>query len=483
MPKITIVGLGPGAPEHLTREAWSVLTDAHEVWLRTTHHPVVAGFPTGLTLHSFDSLYEAAESFEQVYTTIVERILDLGRLAEGVIYAVPGHPLVGEATVPRILKLAKATHIPVRVVAGLSFVEPLLTALELDALDGLQIFDALDIMQLEYPPLNPDFPALIAQVYNRNVASNLKLVLMNQYPDDHEVTLISGAGTQAQKVQYMPLYAVDRQDSDPLTSLYLAPLAPVSSFEGFQQTIARLRAPGGCPWDQKQTHESLCSNLLEETYEVLAAIDIGDIDALCEELGDLLLQIVLHAQIAIEEGEFQMPDIISGIDTKIKRRHPHVWGDTQVGDAEEVSVNWEAIKRAERESNGQATRSLLDGVPGALPALAQSQAYSSRAARVGFEWPDIANTVAKVYEELKEIEAAEDVSALKWELGDLLFAIANWARWLEIDLESALREANLRFAERFKYIERQTRERNLALQEIPLPELLRLWDEAKTIQK
>ena len=223
MTHITIVGLGPGELHQLTLEAWQVLSEAKEVWLRTLHHPVVAQLPAELTLHSFDSLYEAGETFEQVYETIVAQVLTLARQREELVYAVPGHPLVGEATVTHLLAAAREAEIAVRIVAGLSFIEPALTALEVDALDGLQIIDALDLVSLHHPPLMPDVPALIAQVYSRSVASDLKLVLMNQYPDEHPVALIDAAGTSAQWVRRIPLYEIDRYEASPLTSLYLFP--------------------------------------------------------------------------------------------------------------------------------------------------------------------------------------------------------------------------------------------------------------------
>jgi tetrapyrrole methylase family protein/MazG family protein len=322
---IIIVGLGPGDAKHLTREAWDILASAREIYLRTLRHPTVSALPHGLELHSFDHLYDDAADFDAVYTAIAQEMLRLGRLADGVIYAVPGHPLVGEASVERILEAASREGLSVSVVAGLSFVEPVLTALGLDALAGLQLVDAVDIASGYHPPLNPDTPALVAQLYSRSLASDVKLALMNQYPAEHPVTLVHSAGTGDERTNSVPLYELDRQiDLAHLTTLFVPPLAQPSGFEGFQQTIARLRAPDGCPWDREQTHDSLRATLLEETYETLVALDQGDSDALCEELGDLLLQIVLHAQIAVEEGEFSMADVIATVDAKIKRRHPHV---------------------------------------------------------------------------------------------------------------------------------------------------------------
>lgn len=481
MAGIVVVGLGPGAPGALTREAWQLLQDAEEVWLRTMHHPVVAGLPDTVKLHAFDDVYEAAATFENVYAEIARQVLDMGRRDGGVVYGVPGHPLVGEATVTKILEAAGELDLPVRIVAGLSFVEPCLTALGIDALDGLQVLDALDLLSLHHPPLNPDSPALIGQVYSRAVASDLKLVLMNQYEDGHSVALIDGAGTDREQVHHLSLYEIDRYDVTPLSSLYVAPWPAVTSFEGFQETVARLRSPEGCPWDREQTHQSLRTNLLEECYEVLEAIDRDDPLALREELGDLLLQIVLHAQIAVEDGDFYMTEVIAQIDAKLKRRHPHVWGSLAVADVGEVVTNWEAIKRRERADNGAAERSLLDGIPQMLPALAQAAAYVDRAARVGFErvepegvWVDLPAELCDAWVPLITALAAavssdkaasgESLSAeAAGQVGDLLLVLSDWARRHDIDPESALREANLRFARRFSALETRARQQGEAL--------------------
>lgn len=499
MPGIVILGLGPGAPELLTREAWSVLDAAEEVWLRTVHHPTVGDLPESLQLRSFDALYESLSTFEQIYATIVSEVLSLGRREAGVIYATPGHPLVAESTVPEILARARAENLPVRVVAGLSFIEPVMTALEasrfnppperedclaapsgwIDVVDGLQIADALEVLVGKHPPFRPDAPVLIAQVYSRAVASELKLTLMNEYPDEHPVALVEGAGTPAQSVSWLPLFAIDRQNVGPLTSLYLQPMQAGTSFESFQEMIAHLRSPEGCPWDRAQTHSTLRANLLEETYEVLDAIDRSDMAALREELGDLILQIVLHTQIAVEEGDFQMHDVLGGVYAKIKHRHPHVWDALQVAGAEEVIHNWELIKRREREENGKGERSLLDGVPKTLPALEQAYAYASRVKRVGFDWPDVAGVRAKVVEELAELDSARSLEERASELGDVLAALANLARWLDIDPESALRESNQRFARRFRWMEALVRQQGLQMENLGMNTLEELWQAAK----
>ncbi len=476
---ITIVGLGPGDPAQLTREAWEVLEAAQEVYLRTRRHPTVPHLPDHLVLHSFDHLYEEAEDFGELYTTIAAEVLALGRRPEGVIYAVPGHPLVGEASVSRILTGAAEAHLSVRIVAGLSFLEPVLTALRLDPLEGLQLCDAVELAARYHPPLNPDVPALVAQLYDRHLAADVKLTLMNQYPADHPVTLVLAAGTSQERLVSCPLYELDRREEvDHLTTLYVPPLPVPSSFEGFQDTVAHLRAPDGCPWDREQTHQSLRSGLLEEVYEVVDALDREDVAALREELGDLLLQVVMHSQIAVEAGEFSMAEVIAGVDAKIKRRHPHVWGERAVSGVEEVLRNWEALKQAEKASAGQPS-SVLDGVPKALPALTMAYTYGRRAARVGFDWTQVDGVVDKIREEIEEVATAPDPESRARELGDLLFAVVNWARWLDVDPEAALREANARFARRFRWVEARVRELGLDMKAMDLDELEALWQQAK----
>lgn len=479
---ITILGLGPGNPAHLTREAWDLLVAADEVHLRTARHPTVAALPAHLSLHSFDDLYEAADDFATLYEAIAERVIALGRRPQGVLYAVPGHPLIGESSVQQILARAHQEGLAVRLVEGLSFVEPVLSRLGIDGLAGLQLADATDLAAAHHPALDPDRPALIGQLYSRRLAGQVKLTLMNAYPDDHPVTLVQAAGTGVEKMVTLPLYDLDRgQQVDHLTALYVPPLPVAGSLSALQQTIARLRAPDGCPWDREQTHQTLRTNLLEEAYEVLAALDADDDDRLCEELGDLLMQIVLHVQIATEEGAFRFADVIGRIEAKLKRRHPHVFGDVQVRDAAEVLRNWETIKADERARAGTAHRSRLEGVPPILPALARAQELGDRAARTGFDWSDLPGVLDKLSEEVAELQAARDRAARERELGDLLFTLANVARWLDVDAESALRSACDRFTRRYTAMERAARNQGADLANLSLAEQDALWEEAKQV--
>ncbi|MDD5510243.1 MAG: nucleoside triphosphate pyrophosphohydrolase [Dehalococcoidales bacterium] len=246
-------------------------------------------------------------------------------------------------------------------------------------------------------------------------------------------------------------------------------------FETLVSIVARLRAPDGCPWDRKQTHTSLREHLLEESYEVLEALDGGDPEQLCEELGDLLLQIVLHAQISAEAGDFELGDIVRRINAKLIHRHPHVFGSSEAASVDEVLVNWEMLKKMERDSDV----SMLDGIPRRMPALSYAQSVQRRVARVGFDWESDDGVIDKLAEEVGEFRQAASQGEKAAEFGDLVFTLANIARRLGIDLESALRETNERFYRRFACMEKLCHQRGLNLIKLSLAEKDALWEEVK----
>lgn len=479
-PRLTILGLGPGDPGLLTREAWQVLESTAEIHLRTRQHPTVSGFPSELKVYSFDKYYQDGESFPDIYRRIVEQVIELSMRSQGVIYGVPGDPLIAEATSLSLIGRAQDEQITYRIVSGLSFLEPVFSALEMDPLPRTVLLDALEVIDYHHPPFPPDAPALIAQIYSSRVASHLKLTLMAVYPDDHPVKMIRQAGTPGEVVEELSLYQVDRSARiGNLTCLYLPPLGEGTSFEAFQEVIAHLRAPDGCPWDREQTHMSLRPHLLEETYEVIQAIDDDDPQGMQEELGDLLLQIVLHSQIALEDGEFSMVDILQDITKKIVSRHPHVFADLNLDDTGKVLANWERLKAAERQQKGALDQGVLDGIAAALPALSQAQTIQKRVSRVGFDWPQVQGVIEKIAEEVEELQQADTEEQRKDELGDLFFALVNLSRWYDIDAESALREANSRFRTRFAFLEKQARKSGRNLEDLSLEEMDAVWEQAK----
>ncbi len=435
---IHIIGLGPGDPELITRKTWSLITAAPEIWVRTRQHPAVDAVAQQTIVHSYDHLYESHEDFAAVYAAIAADIVARGR-EDDVIYAVPGDPAVAEITPQLIRQQAENAEIPVTIHPAVSFLEPTFSALGEDPIRGVQVTDAQTLAEDYHPRGSQGMGLLVPQLYSRLLAGDVKLTLMNAYPDDHPVTLISGAGTPDLRLRQMPLYELDRSDDlDDLTTLWAPPLAHAATYADLQEIIAHLRAPGGCPWDRKQTHQSLRPYLLEETYEVLDALDAEDSDALKEELGDLLIQVALHVQIATEEGEFKLADVIRYVVEKLVRRHPHVFGDVSVQDADDVARNWEAIKREERKQNGEAAKkkTLLDGIPASLPALSRAQTIVSRLSRVGYPLP-------------------APQSLTEEALGRRLLALAELAEVSGLDAEAALRTVAARLREALVALEQE----------------------------
>lgn len=478
---ITIIGLGPGSIDLVTKQTWDLIQQAERIYLRTGQHPAVAGFPKTVEIIPFDEYYQKFENFEEVYKKIVDTIIEQASRNDRVIYAVPGHPFVAETTSPLIVKMANEKNIPVRVFEAVSFLEPVFSALGIDPFSGITLLDAFDVGSANFPQFPPSRPVIISQIYSRMVAAEVKQTLMEVYEDEHPVKLIHAAGTKHEVIESIPLYEIDRSKQiGILTSLYVEPLDQYTSFEEFQEIIAHLRAPDGCPWDREQDHQTLRPHLLSETYELIAALDADDPEHMKEELGDLLLQIVLHAQIGAEYGEFKMADVIKGISEKLIRRHPHVFTQLTVNGVGEVLTNWEKIKEKEREDNGKKTENgILSGVPIDYPALAQSQEIQNRAARVGFDWGTIEPVIEKIHEEIDEIVTANDNSSQLQELGDLLFSIVNLIRWYDGDAESLLRETNFRFRKRFNYIEQKVKEMNKSMQDFSLEELDKFWEQSK----
>jgi tetrapyrrole methylase family protein/MazG family protein len=485
---LTIVGLGPGPRHQLTAEADAILHSGKPLYLRTRVHPLTAELPA---FQSFDSLYEEMGDFAAVYQGIVERLLTA--LADGdLIYAVPGHPMVGEQTVKALIPAAKAAGHTVRVLPGVSALEALYASLALDPSDGMLILDALTATPED---LSPALPTIVLQVYQPRIAGEVKLTLMERYPEDHLVTMVQNAGDpDAERQETVPLSRIDRLTwVDHLTSLYVPPTDTPLTWEEppdgeagagitrLVDTVAYLRSPEGCPWDQEQTPKTLTRYILEEAYEVVTAIESDNLDAIEDELGDLLLQVVLQSQIAMEHGQFDFESVAGRQADKLVRRHPHVFGEQNADDADAVRVQWEEIKAKERESQASA----LDGVALALPALVRADKIQRRAARVGFDWPALEGIWDKVAEEIAEVKVEigqqAPVETIREEVGDLLFAVVNVARYLNIEPEEALRLATTKFTERFHRMEAVARSEGRDVKNLSLDAWDQLWNQAKQI--
>ena len=510
MGMITIVGLGPGAVGHLSLETMSIMQGCEQVILRTAEHPTVAELAKqGVKYTSCDDLYEAGASFEEVYQNVVTRVLTAAHKGD-VVYAVPGSPLVAEKTVVLLREQAKAQNLELAIKPSMSFLDLAYVALGIDPIAGLRIIDAQDFGAIADAG---QYPLMITQVYSQLVASDLKIALMENLPDEYELYFLRNMGLEDEECRPVKLFELDRQPKiDHLTSVYIPPMGEdenmpcgimafgedeeeeavenmvdTASFDDVDiqplvDVMRTLREPGGCPWDREQTHASIRINMIEEVYEYLEAVDAEDTEGMREELGDILMQIVFHARMAEEAGRFDLQDVIDEVVDKLIRRHPHVFGETKVTGSDEVLVNWEAIKKTEKTER----KHVLDGVTQGLPALLRAYKLQSKAAKVGFDWPDVKGVWDKVQEELVELQealASGDRAAAENELGDVLFALVNYARHQKIEPEVALNGTNNRFAKRFAHVESCVEESGKAWQDFSLDELDQFWDEAKRLEK
>jgi tetrapyrrole methylase family protein/MazG family protein len=474
MSRIVIIGMGPGSPGQLTAEAWQALTEGRPLYLRTGKHPLARRLAHGgLKFRTFDSIYSQAKDFPDVYRTIARRLLRRALCCGTVYYAVPGDPMVGEAAVNMLLRVAPRHKIKIDLIPGMSFLEPALAALRLDLLEGVTVMDALVMDKLEEPHRRH---LLLAQIYCRSVASRVKLKLLQLYPPDYMLTILYKAGLTAEKLIKTPLYALDRHCYDHHTLVYLPPYSGYTVSD-LLSVVSRLRADGGCPWDKRQTHRSLRQYLVEETYEVIAAIDQGNDASLAEELGDLLLQVVFHSSIAEEGGRFSFSDVINGICKKLIRRHPHVFGNERAQNVSQVKVFWEQIKSEEK--------GCLPGLylpDSGLPALLGAYKVQLKAAEMGFDWPSIDGAWEKLNEETIELEDAYQQGfsdKIEEEFGDLLFAAVNLARFMKVNPELALGKALRKFGSRFRYILKQVEKDGKQVSDYTLEELDRFWEKAK----
>ncbi|MBS3982216.1 MAG: nucleoside triphosphate pyrophosphohydrolase [Dethiobacter sp.] len=476
MNKVYFVGLGPGAPQALTMRSLRLLKKVRHVYVRTARHPAVAILDRyGIPYKTLDFFYEKSRTFDETYRKIAFYILNAALKHHEVAYVVPGSPFFAERTVEIILKKAPFVGVACRAIPAVSFVEAVSSELNLPREAGLVVLDALEPDKLLD---NPDKHVLIIQAYNRQIASMVKLQLMTLYPEEHRVTAVRAAGLSAgKKIVTVPLYEMDRLPfTDHLTSFYLPPIAAYGT-QDLLRLMRQLRGEDGCPWDREQSHQSLKPYLLEEAYEVLGAIDSGNTTDLCEELGDLLLQVVFHAQVATENQNFSYYDVVAGITAKLLRRHPHIFAGGSAKTISEVVSSWQQLKKAEKEE-----RNSLFTVETYLPALLRAQKLQRQASSVGFDWPDASGAWAKLAEELKELKDAyneQQVVKIGEELGDLLFAAVNLSRFLNVDAEQALSGSIQKFYTRLRYVEEKARAEGGEISTYSLSKLDEWWDEAK----
>jgi len=476
--KIEVIGLGAGNMNQLPLGIYKKLTRTKDIIMtRTIDHPVITSLKEeGVQFESYDEVYQDKKRFTEVYEEIVDDLLKKAQ-SQSIVYAVPGHPMLAEKTVQLLLN---QEDIQVSIIGGQSYLDDLFTSLKIDPIEGFQFVDGTDFDRKQ---LNYRQHLIFCQVYDRFIASDLKLALLEDLPFDYPVTVIDAAGTESERIREIPLEELDHDfNVSNLTSVYVPPTPSDllnHTFTRLKEVISTLRGPQGCDWDKAQTHESLREYLIEEAYELIDAINEQDDEGIIEELGDVLLQVMLHSQIGEDDGYFTIDDVIKSITTKMLHRHPHVFSDTHVDSVEEIHKNWEQLKQEEK---GDKRQSILDGVPKHLPALLKAFKLQKKAAKVGFDWDNAQDIWDKLEEEIEEVQEAiqnNDQTEMINELGDVLFVVVNLARFYKVNPELALEKSNQKFFSRFTYIERQLRKHGQDINNTSLEEMDSFWNQAK----
>lgn len=484
-PRLLIVGLGPGGWEGVPSDNRAALLDpGRAVILRTRRHPAADGLAARRPVRDCDDLYERGGTFEQVYEEIAGRVRDAAA-AGPVAYAVPGSPWYGERSVALLREREKEKP---EVLDAPSFLDAALRVLGAEGADpagrGFTVWDGRDLPD----PLLPHLPTVVFQVDTELVLADVLERLGRILPASAPITVLSDLGSPQEKTTSYPLAEVPSAAAGSRTTLFFDP--PPSGLAGAIGVMRRLRRE--CPWDRRQTHDSLLPYLLEETFELAEAISRlpagapasapdsaagqpadGSYADVEEELGDVLLQVIFHANLAGEAGWFGVEEAAETLRAKLVRRHPHVFGDVRADTPGQVMANWEEMKQADRPRG-----SLMDGVPEGMPGLTRAVKLQTRAAQVGFDWPDARSVVGDVEEELAELAEVIDHPRAADEMGDVLFAAANLSRHLGADPELVLRRAVSRFESRFRFMEEAA-----DLEQADAGELDRLWERAKQAER
>ena len=469
--KIEIIGLGAGDIEQIPLGIYRKLKEANRtIYTRTVDHPVIQTLShEGVNFHGFDAMYEMYDDFESVYKEIVTYLIEEAR-NKSFIYAVPGHPLLAEKTVELLLA---QDEVDVHIVGGQSYLDDLFTALKIDPIDGFQFIDATSFTREQ---LNYRNHIVFCQVYDAFIASEVKLMLLEDLPPNYKIKVVEAAGTKEEKIQTIQLEDLDRTVSPSnLMTVYIPPV-PLEllhhQFSNLRAIVRYLRGPNGCPWDRKQTHESLREYAIEEVYELVDAINRENDEDIVEELGDVLLQVMLHSQIGEDNGYFTIDDVIKRISEKMIHRHPHVFHP------DKEAKSWDELKQEEKKQS----HSILDSVITHAPALQVAYKLQKKCAKVGFDWPDIAQVWDKFEEEMQEFRAAYeagDQEEMEKEFGDILFVLANVAKFHRINPEIALGRTNEKFIYRFQQIEKNVQALGKELTDMSLEELDAFWEKAK----
>lgn len=426
MGKINICGLGGGDLNQLSVGLYRTITTyPGTIYLRTHDHPVVQALAAeGVSFQSFDDVYTSHDNFQAVYEEIAETLCQLSQ-QQTILYAVPGHPMLAEKTVQLLME---KEDVEVEIIGGQSYLDDLFTAVKLDPIDGFSFVDATNFKRRD---LNYRHHLVFCQVYDQMIASDLKLTLMEDLPDDYPVTIVEAAGSVSERLETVPLFNLDRSVTlSNLTSVYVKKPDEgllTHQFSYVREVIYRLRAPGGCPWDQKQTHESLRHHVIEEAYELIDAINEENDEDIVEELGDILLQVLLHSQIGEDCGYFSVDDVIRTLTEKMIRRHPHVFGDVEVNGEADVLENWQKIKEKEKGIK----RSAFDRIPTSATPLVKAEAVVEILMDKGVKIPS-------VHDAIEEWNICESASR-EDKLGQLIFAIIAQARYHKVKPDLAIR--------------------------------------------
>jgi tetrapyrrole methylase family protein/MazG family protein len=481
--RVVVVGLGPAGADHLLPVARAALEHATVRYARTARHPAVADLAAaGVTFETFDPVYERGDDLDAVYDEIARALVAAAQEHGAVVYAVPGNPAVAERTVA--LLRSPDAEVDVEIVPGLSFADLAWSRVGVDPMHGARVVDAHDF---DVSAAGAGGPLLVAQCDDPFVCSDVKLALLDVLPPEHPVTVLQRLGRPDERVEVVALAELDRAVvPDHLTTLFVdtGPAGVSTEFARFVALVERLRGPGGCPWDAKQTHHSLRRHVLEEAYEVAAAIEAlppdapsptsdvppGAYDDLADELGDLLFQVVIQSVLAAEAGAFTVADVARTVHDKLVRRHPHVFGDVEAATADEVVTNWEQIKKAEKNED-----SLVAGITPGLPALVHTHKLFRKASSIGLEpRPDASATLGDL---VARLGVAPD-SQVELALGEVLAAVVAVGRDRGIDAESALAGWAGRFTRRFQAMEAAARAGGVDLAAADAATVERLWAEA-----
>lgn len=483
MTKINIIGLGFGDIKKMTLHSIETIKK-YKVFLRTDKSPIIDYLKdNSIEYQSYDNIYEKLDSFDEVYKHIADDLVKKANEYSIINYCVPGSPALSDKVTEFLLDNKENLNIDIEIIDNSGLLEGVYNSLGRPMKKGAKILDGLDIKSKDID-INSDL--IITNIYDKIIASEIKILLEEVYNDEHPIEVINDFYDK-KEVNSIPLYELDRnKEYNHMTIVYIPSVEGKENMHNMNNLIdimEILRSKEGCLWDNEQTHKSLREYIIEEAYEVVDAIDKDDMLLLEEELGDLLLQVIFHSQIAREEGYFNIWDVITSISRKLIYRHPHVFKDSEAKDIKQANDNWDNMKNKSKDISSY-TESMIDTSKG-LPSLMKSYKVQKKASKIGFDWKNKEDAYDKVKEEIDELEEAvekNNFNEMEEEFGDLLFALVNYGRFLDINPETALNRTFNKFIERFKYIEDTSKENQKHLEDMTLDEMNQLWNRAKDLK-